>query len=173
MKITERMIALAEAAVERAREEFNVNLTFSKRSIIVVEKILGQLHDRYAAPRSRTRAKPSEAEAELAVASYLFGAYLGEVFRRHWGGQWRMFRSPSFEPLPSLNVRGLKIFPSSKAYKRLVDGPQDNVADYFRVVQTLMQDDKSEVKGGVSPRQRPLPKTSTHKTKGRGRTAAQ
>lgn len=61
------------------------------------------------------------------------GAYLGETLRRNYGGEWAVENE-----ITVLNISGFKIFPSSKVYKRLTNGPEDNVAFYYDTFKTQL-----------------------------------
>ena len=70
----------------------------------------------------------AQVEEQMVMMCKLWGGYLGEVVRRRWGGEWGMETYPGadFATL-TLNVRGAKLFPSMKIYRRLSEGEQDNV----------------------------------------------
>src|SRR4051812_9877506 len=81
------MATYAHDAVTLARERFNTNLDYSEHSLLQVEKILDKLH--HTLPRS------SAAKGGKYWQGYdawhmakLWGAYVGEVIRQRWGGEW-------------------------------------------------------------------------------------
>jgi hypothetical protein len=91
--------------------------------------MLGRLHDEMANAQP-----PEDAIWTFAKA---FGSYVGEVLRRHRGGEWGMV-SMNGQPFPGLQQKnGALCWPWSKVQKRLVNGPEDNVWHYYRV---LVQD---------------------------------
>ena len=142
--IAEMMRDYAEAAVELAHD-FRVTLDYSESSLEGLEQILAQLHDeRHAmvgdpeAGRAETGQAPAasaQIEEQMVMMCKLWGGYLGEVVRRRWGGEWAMETYPGadFATL-TLNVRGAKLFPSVKIYRRLSEGEPDNVWNFYQRV---------------------------------------
>ena len=124
------VMQIAEAysldAVDLAARNFSITLDWSEASIRQVERILGLLHD------DMSQSKPSE-DAVWTFAK-AFGSYIGEVLRRHHGGEWGNINMNG-QSFPGLRQSGGGlIWPWSKANKRLTNGPEDNVWDYYNVV---------------------------------------
>ena len=119
----ERIAKIAEAyaldAVDSAKRNFGVTLDWSIESIRQIETMLGQLHD------AIHRERPSDDEIE--AFSKMMGSYVGEVIRREHGGSWGMLKAGD-EQFPGLS---LGHWPWSRAYKRIVNGPEDNVWHYY------------------------------------------
>lgn len=67
----------------------------------------------------------------LREVAEVVGAYLGEVIRRHVGGEWAF--NDEFRTV-GISRRGSWIFPMSRAEKRLVDGAGDSLASFYAVV---------------------------------------
>lgn len=127
------MRSYAEKAVEMARSR-GVDLDYSLKSVYQVEEMA-------AASRRRTEGRlhadasgdpspdwdPSEYPdySELALA---LGAYIGEVMRRRWGGNWH---NPGQGARLRLGNEDLN--PCGLAYFRLTQG-HDNLAQYVRRV---------------------------------------
>jgi hypothetical protein len=136
--VADMMRDFANAAVEMARE-LNVTLDYSEESLQAVEQILAQLHNELrggtAAVRSLDHPPLTPSSAEMAEVSKLWGSYFGEVVRRRWGGDWSIESYPggNFATL-TLTVAGGKMFPSMKVYRRLTEGAQDNVWDFYQQV---------------------------------------
>jgi hypothetical protein len=136
--IGEMMQEYAERAVELARD-FDVQLDFSENSVQELERILAQLHEEHRAFTAER--KPEQAvEEQMVMMCKLWGGYLGEVVRRRWGGDWTMETYPgaNFSTL-TLNVRGGKLFPSMKVYRRLTEGPADNVWMFYERVRGKLE----------------------------------
>jgi len=74
----------------------------------------------------------------------MFGAYLGEVVRRKWGGTWCMDSTLGTE-MPSVAVFDGNIYPIGKVYKRLTNGEEDNVWGFYRMMVEIAQ------KGDIGP----------------------
>jgi hypothetical protein len=126
--------ALAEVAVEHAQQSFQTKLDYSPESLRLVEEILGKLHS--TVPKGffslmLGRKATPEQVSRMATA---YGAYIGEVTRSRWGGEWSMKSALYAEPTLTLRVHGEEIYPPGKAYKRLINGPEDNVWHYYHVL---------------------------------------
>lgn len=147
--IDEMMHEYAERATDLARD-FDVLLDYSEESLHGLERILGQLHDEH---RTFLRANPglanhapgqgqAEVDEQMVMMCKLWGGYLGEVVRRRWGGEWAMETYPGgqFATL-TLNVRGAKLFPSMKIYRRLNEGPADDVWSFYERVKKKLAAD--------------------------------
>jgi hypothetical protein len=121
------MRALANKAVENARVDHGVALDYSEASISKVDDILGKLHDRHLS------------DDELSPYAVRYGAYVGEVLRINGKGHWeRVAFDPkvwggSGEQLGVRQPSGSISFPVNKAYKRLVNGDEDNVDAFYRL----------------------------------------
>jgi hypothetical protein len=60
-----------------------------------------------------------------------FGSYVGEVYRRYHGGRWGMLSGDGMR-FAGIEARDGGLFsPWSRAYKRIVDGKEDNVLSYY------------------------------------------
>lgn len=139
--LDEMMQEYAESAVELARD-FGVLLDYSEQSIAGLEKILGQLSDEHRAFLSANPASASNetVDEQMIMMTKLWGGYLGEVVRRRWGGEWTMETYPgaNFATL-TLNVRGAKLFPSMKIYRRLTEGTGDDIAAFYAHVRQKLE----------------------------------
>ncbi len=125
-----RVAKIAEAysldAVDLAANNFQVVLDWSEESVRQVEQMLGRLHDEMGNARP-----PEEAVWTFAKA---FGSYVGEVLRRHHGGEWGMV-SMGDESFPGIRQpKGGLCWPWSRAHKRLVNGAEDNVWHYYTAI---------------------------------------
>ena len=120
-KLAGWLVAQAQLAVKTAKMQFQESLDFSDDSLGGVERILSVLHKQATSP-------PGEGltEEQLAEASKMWGAYVGEVVRRHYGGQW----STSADGVLQIALSGTSPAPVVKVRKRIVDGAADNVKFY-------------------------------------------
>jgi hypothetical protein len=135
------MTAGAARAVELAANA-RITLDYSLESIRVVEQQLAGLHDKI--PKgflARLKGKgPSNSEIHL--MSMTFGAYIAEVFKRHFGGHWseeNTMQPGTKVPTFHLAANGGEIWPQIKVAKRLRNGPEDNVWHYAQVVIEKLQ----------------------------------
>lgn len=127
-KIQQIAEAYAQDAVDFSSKQFGIVLDWSDESLANVEKVLGKLSTSY----STANPKPNEATVTSFAKAY--GSYIGEVFRRNHGATWGI-SSTGDQKLPSLRTHAGSIFwPWSRAYKRIVKGSEDNVADYYTVL---------------------------------------
>jgi hypothetical protein len=136
-KLAGWLAAQAQIAVKTARTKWSVALDFTADSLKLVEAVLGQLHDmaKAAAPADR----PTEKQIE--GASIVWGVYVGEVIRRHYGGQWEVSKP---DGILQLKIKEARLFPVRKVQKRLVDGPGDNVAFYFHAMKQVLDETGSK-----------------------------
>jgi hypothetical protein len=134
-KLAERMAALAEGAVKLAREDYETELDYSEESLQRVEEILGRLY--LDIPRGWRRIFHKRPSAkQLEAMCQLFGAYIGEVARRRWDGQWHTDTTFG-RPVAGLSVLGGDIYPVNKVYKRLMDGEGDSVWAYYQMLKQV------------------------------------
>jgi hypothetical protein len=84
------MIAYAKGAVEAARRDFQLELDYSEESIQHVETIVGRRHEEHVR-------KSAAADGGLDMFCKQWGAYIGEVVRKHHGGDWLI---PADGPFP-------------------------------------------------------------------------
>jgi hypothetical protein len=110
---------LASEAQKDAERENHIRLDYSIESIKSVEKILGQLHEKYAANPS------SVSERGLGSA---YGAYVGEVIRRSEpGARWERDDAVGGEKSYPLIWRAGHSYPLAWCRKRIINGDEDNV----------------------------------------------
>ncbi len=125
------LLSQAQLAVQNARIKWSEALDFTPDSLDAMERMLGRMHNlaTHAAPGG------GPSEYQIASAATLWGVYIGEVIRRHYGGQWSM----GDDNVLALAVGETQAFPIAKARKRIVDGPTENVRYYFSSINKLLQ----------------------------------
>ena len=96
-RISDIASAYALDAVDLAARNFRTTLDWSEESVRQVEKMLSRLHDEFGKKRP-----PEDTIWTFAKA---FGSYVGEVLRRHYGGEWGMVQLDG-EPFPGLKQTG-------------------------------------------------------------------
>jgi hypothetical protein len=117
---------LANEAVKDAQEQNHVELNYSVASIEKVEKVLGSLHDQYV--------KNPSSIAVNGIAS-AYGAYIGEVIRRtEPGARWERDDPVGGEKSYPIIWGGGNSYPMAWCYRRIVNGPEDNVWVKYRVL---------------------------------------
>ena len=115
------MEAYAAAAVSVARDHFRQTLDFRSESLVAFEAVLSEL------------AEKRELDYDYEVK--LWGSYLGEVLRRRYTGSWEMTQYPGgVAAVPAVEVRGSRLFPLMKVYRRLTMGDAESIAAFFDMV---------------------------------------
>jgi hypothetical protein len=115
------MEAYAESAVTVAREEFRQQLDYGGGSLVAFEAVLSELTER------------GDLDYDFEVK--LWGSYLGEVLRRRYTGGWEMTLYPGgVAAVPAVEVRGSRLFPLMKVYRRLTMGDAESIAAFFDMV---------------------------------------
>jgi hypothetical protein len=65
----------------------------------------------------------------------LWGSYLGEVLRRRYAGTWEMTQYPGGGlAVPAVDVRGSRLFPLMKVYRRLTVGEEEDLRGFYAMV---------------------------------------
>jgi hypothetical protein len=115
------MEGYALGAVEAARSEYRQTLDFSADSMNVLDEILVLAGE--------------DPNVDLDYESRLWGSYLGEVLRRRYAGNWEMTQYPGGAvAVPAVEVRGSKLFPLMKVYRRLTVGDEEDLRSFYDMV---------------------------------------
>ena len=115
------MEGYAQAATELARSEFKLKLDFSSESIDSLDDILVRIGE--------------SPELDMDFEVRLWGAYLGEVLRRRYAGTWEMTQYPGgINAVPAVELRGSRLFPLMKVYRRLNEGEEEDLRTFFSMV---------------------------------------
>jgi hypothetical protein len=115
------MEGYARAAAELGRSEFKQKLDFTSDSIDALDEILVVVGE--------------SPELELDFEVRLWGSYLGEVLRRRYAGNWEMTQYPGGAmAVPAIEVRGSRLFPLMKVYRRLTVGDEEDLRAFYAMV---------------------------------------
>ncbi len=115
------MEGYALAAIELARREFNQKLDYAPDSIDALDEILVLVSE--------------SPELDLDFEVRLWGSYLGEMLRRRYAGSWEMTPYPGGAvAVPAVDVRGSRLFPLMKVYRRLTVGEEEDLRAFFAMV---------------------------------------
>jgi len=119
------MDGYARAAADLARSTFDRRLDFTEDSVETLDEILviaGESPD-----------------LDLDFEVRLWGSYLGEVLRRRYAGTWEMTQYPGgVAAVPAVDVRGSRLFPLIKVYRRLTLGEEEDLHSFFAMVTTRL-----------------------------------
>ena len=112
------MEGYAKAAADLARTEFRQKLDFSADSVDALDEVLVMVGE--------------GPEYDLEFEVRLWGSYLGEVVRGRYAGAWEMYVYPGGNSaVPAVNVRGSRLFPLMKVYRRLTEGDEEDLRAFF------------------------------------------
>jgi hypothetical protein len=115
------MEGYAQGAVEMAREDFHRELDFSPESVDALDDILVVVGD--------------SPERDIDFEVRLWGSYLGEMLRRRYAGGWEMTQYPGGTvAVPAVDVRGSRLFPLMKVYRRLTVGEEEDLRSFYSMV---------------------------------------
>jgi hypothetical protein len=114
----------AEKAVKEAQEKFGIKLDYSLESVENVETILGKYHD-----------DPTLKEAVTNRTPLQYGAYVGEVIRRHKNGKWLAPKGKIEGPMDvQIKYGSGTSFPVNWCGKRVINGEEDNIWHKFTLL---------------------------------------
>ena len=108
------MESYAQAAAAVGAREFKQKLDYTSESIDALDEVLVLVGE--------------SPELDLDFEVRLWGSYLGEVLRRRYAGSWEMTVYPGgATAVPSVDVRGSRLFPLMKVYRRLTAGEEEDL----------------------------------------------
>jgi hypothetical protein len=115
------MEGYAHAAVELGRSQFGLKLDYSSESVESLDEILVMVGE--------------SPELDLEFEVRLWGSYLGEILRRRYAGSWEMAPYPGGpNAVPAVEVRGSRLFPLMKVFRRLTEGSEADLKSFFTMV---------------------------------------
>jgi hypothetical protein len=115
------MEAYARAAADLGRDDFRQQLDFTSDSIDNLDEILVLIGE--------------TPELDLDFEVRLWGSYLGEVLRRRYNGSWEMTPYPGGAvAVPAIQVRGSRLFPLIKVYRRLTMGEEEDLSSFVAMI---------------------------------------
>lgn len=138
--LNSEMQAAAEGAVQHARKHWSTELDFSASSVEEVELILARMHE--SIPKSKFAAmfKKGPTEEQKAQVALAYGAYIGEVLRREFGGDWSTETVEGRDAV-ALNFNPANtIFPPAKVWKRLHNGPEDDIKVFYDAIRARLRE---------------------------------
>jgi hypothetical protein len=131
--LAEMIEAYSEEAVRVAWNDHRQRLDRSESSVDMLEQILD-----------------GQAAEDLEFQTRLWGSYFGDVIRRRFGGEWELTQYPgTVAAVPTLEVRGARLYPLMKVYRRLTLGPEENLAIFYKMVSGRLEEDGGQSKEGI------------------------
>ncbi|QCZ93591.1 hypothetical protein [Salinimonas iocasae] len=113
----------AANAVETAQSEFSVILDYTRDSVKLVDDVILMFVEKF-------QDRALEDTAVFTICN-IYGAYLGEVFKKQVGGAWRYDDSNPDAPYVLLDVGDNSYAFAGICYERLVNDSQISVYNYF------------------------------------------
>lgn len=113
----------AANAVETAQSEFSVTLDYTRDSVKLVDDVILMFVEKF-------QDRALEDTAVFTICN-IYGAYLGEVFKKQVGGAWRYDDSNPDAPYVLLDVGDNSYAFAGICYERLVNDSQISVYNYF------------------------------------------
>jgi len=120
--------------VRLAWSDHRRRLDFSESSVDQLEQILA-----------------GQAAEDLEFQTRLWGSYFGEVIRRRFAGEWELAQYPGggVALVPTLLVRGSRLYPLIKVYRRLTMGEGENLCTFYKMVSGRLGEPSKEGDQGV------------------------
>jgi hypothetical protein len=113
----------ASDAIKTSKEEFGIELDFSSESISLIDTIISKFLDIY-------NDQALEDKAVFTICN-IYGAYIGEVFRKLAGGQWQYNLQDEEAPSIMLMYQDKTFAFAGICYERLVNDNTVSVERYF------------------------------------------
>jgi len=115
------MEGYAQGAVEAAKKDYRKALDFSAESVDILDEILVMVSE--------------SPDHDVDYEVRLWGAYLGEIIRQRYAGGWEMTQYPGgTTAVPAIDVRGSRLFPLMKVYRRLTMGEEEDLRSFYAMV---------------------------------------
>ncbi len=115
------MDGYARAAADLGKNQFSRSSTLPRNRLTALDEILVLVGE--------------SPELDLDFEVRLWGSYLGEVLRRRYAGSWEMTQYPGgAAAVPAVEVRGSRLFPLMKVYRRLTIGSEEDLRAFFAMV---------------------------------------
>ncbi len=123
--LADMMSAYADEAVRVAWSDHRQRLDLSESSVDVLDQILD-----------------GQSTEDLEFQTRLWGSYFGEVIRRRFAGEWELGPHPSggVAAVPSLVIRGARLYPLMKVYRRLTLGEAESLPAFYKMVASRLQE---------------------------------
>lgn len=132
-----KMRRFAEQAVLDAAQHYETRLDYTPESVESIEKILVRL--------SQSPEFGRYTEKDKRAAALIHGAYIGEVIRRQYGGEWAENHAEAGEGSYPISWQGQDSFPYTWCYKRLTGDISENVWHKYQYFVSKTVDPKVKI----------------------------
>jgi hypothetical protein len=122
-ELTQLMTDSAQNAVKTTQEEFNLTLDGSEHSLALLDDVILSWLGKY-------KDQVLEENAVFTICN-IYGAYVGEIFRKKVGGNWSYDESDQDAPYVILQYAGNSYAFAGICYQRLVNDSQVSIKNYF------------------------------------------
>ncbi|WP_158968357.1 hypothetical protein [Paraglaciecola sp. L3A3] len=113
----------AQNAITTTKEEFNLTLDGSEQTLDLVDDVILSWLDKY-------KAIVLEEDAVFTICN-IYGAYVGEIFRKNIGGDWKYDESDPDAPYVVLSYADRTYAFAGVCYQRLVNDSQVSLKQYY------------------------------------------
>ena len=107
----------ADGSVEQAKKDYGITLDYKPASVQKVDGILVKLHSEYVKDKANKR---------WSLEGLGWGAYVGEVIRRQYGGHWSKQDPATGNPLPLVWQNGTS-FPVTWSIDEIIHGSSASI----------------------------------------------
>jgi len=122
-ELTQLMTDSAQNAVKTTQEEFDLTLDGSEHSLALLDDVILSWLGKY-------KDQVLEENAVFTICN-IYGAYVGEIFRKKVGGNWSYDESDQDAPYVILQYAGNSYAFAGICYQRLVNDSQVSIKNYF------------------------------------------
>ncbi|MCF2946768.1 hypothetical protein L0668_01505 [Paraglaciecola aquimarina] len=122
-ELAELMADCAENAITTTSQEFQLELDGSEQSIELVDDVILSWLGKY-------KSQALESDAVFTICN-IYGAYVGEIFRKKVGGEWNYDQSNPDAPYVVLNYASNSYAFAGVVYQRLVNDSQVSIKNYY------------------------------------------
>lgn len=120
-ELNQLMSSSAADAVKITAEEFNITLDYSVASISLLDDVLLSFIDRYQ--------EEAQTDQALFTLANIYGAYMGEVYKKEYGGEWYLADSETSSVMLTLGEKSFAF--AGICYERLAKDQKTSVLKYF------------------------------------------
>ena len=123
------MAEAARDAVKYVHREYQFALDYSEESVAEMEKSLTHIHRVLVTENT----DPIDPKMVVTISNW-YGAYLGEVFRRHHGGDWGIDNRDPEAPAFEVKYNDLGMAFPSRVFHRIMGGKENDINEYYREI---------------------------------------